>query len=525
MKNLFLFTLAISLGLIAATTDCIHAATFNVTTANISGPGSLPVAMAQANATAGRNKINISVSGVITLGLALPVVTNSVAITGVAAAPTVISGGGTLPLFTFAAGTTNSLSNLVLANGYTTSSGAAISNASILSVSSCVITNHSATNGSGGAIINSGVMAISSSIISGNQAGTGGAVYNLGTMTLNNSQMTGNKATNGGAIYNGGSLGISILTISNNLAAAGYLGSYGGGIYNTGTLNISQSTFVTNSAIGVSVGYLGDSGSSIGGALFIPSGTVTITNSTFYQNAAIGGNNPNANRGGSGEGGFMYVGDGNCILVNCTVANNLSIAGSGNPSGQAIAGGITVYNTVVSLINTIVAGNNAANSSPDLKGAFVSSGSNLIGNNQGATGLSLFDFQNVAANLGPLQNNGGPTMTCAPLPGSYAIGYGTSTGAPKTDQRGVPRPLNGAYDIGAVQTVTNSPYLMSSAFIKGAGFTLDSIFDATNKYRIQSSTNLAAWIDLYTNTSSGVLHFTDTTATNLSRRFYRTAKP
>ncbi len=492
MKNLFLLpALFVSLGLIAATTDCLHAATFNVTTANISGPGSLPVAIAQANATPGRNQIKISVTNVITLGLQLPTITNSVAIAGIAAVPSIISGGGALPLFAFAAGTTNSLSNLVLANGYTTNSGAAISNASILSVSSCVITNHDSFFGSGGAIINSGVMTISSSVISGNQAdtGSGGAVYNSGTMALNKSQSSDNRAGNGGAIFNAGTLAVSIFVMSNNLAEAGF----GGGIYNTGALSVSQSTFLTNTAKVVS---------GIGGALFIYSGTVAITNSTFCQNVA-------------GEGGAVEMQSGSCILVNCTIANNLS----------SVGGGISVYNTVVSLINTIVAGNSASSSSPDLKGAFVSSGVNLIGNNQGATGLSLFDFQNVAANLGPLQNNGGPTLTCAPLPGSYAIGYGTSAGAPTTDQRGVPRPPNGAYDIGAVQTVTNSPYLMSSAFIKGVGFTLDSIFDASNKYRIQSSTNLAAWIDLYTNTSSGVLHFTDTTATNLSRRFYRTAKP
>ena len=198
--------------LITATTYCLHAATFTVTTTNISGPGSLPVAVAQANGTPGDNQIQISVTNPITLGLSLPTITNNVAITGIASIPSIISGGGTLPLFSFAAGTTNSLSNLVLANGYTTNSGAAISNASILSVSSCVITNHSAVNGSGGAIINSGVMAISSSVISGNQAGTGGALYNSGTMTLNNSMLSANKATNGGGIFNAGSLAISILT-------------------------------------------------------------------------------------------------------------------------------------------------------------------------------------------------------------------------------------------------------------------------------------------------------------------------
>ncbi len=502
--------------LLCAALDALHAATFTVTTANISGPGSLPVAIAQANATPGNNKINISVGGVITLGVALPTVTNSVAIAGVASSPTVISGGGTLPIFTFVAGTTNSLSNLVLVNGYTANSGAAISNASTLFVTSCIITNHNAANGQGGAIFNSGVMAISSSLISGNHGGDGGALYNSGTMKLNNSKLLVNQAVEGGAIYNDGSLSLSTISISNNISTLGF----GGGVFNTGTLAIVGSTLVTNTAKGAG-------GASEGGALFSRIGFAGITNSTFYQNSVIG---TNGYGGNIGYGGAIFVDfNGTVSLINCTIANN---SAQGWAGGQGIGGGINNTNPInnttgtISLFNTIVAGNIAVNgSSPDLNGTFISSGVNLIGNNQGATGLSIFDFQNVAANLGQLQDNGGSTLTCAPLPGSYAIGYGTSGGAPTTDQRGVPRPQNGAFDIGAVQTVTNSPYLMNNAFTKGTGFTMDSIFDSTNKYRIQASTNLTAWVDLYTNTSSGVLHFTDTTATNLNRRFYRGVKP
>jgi len=200
----------------AANTFCLHATTFTVATTNISGPGSLPVTIIQANSTPGRNQIKISVTNVITLGLPLPVITNSVAISGVEAGPGVISGGGTLPLFTFAAGTTNSLANLVLANASTTGNGAAISNSSTLSVNSCIITNNSADNGSGGAIINSGVMAITASVISGNQAGiinSGGAIMNSGDMAITSCVISGNQAgTNGfgGAITSSGNLEISL---------------------------------------------------------------------------------------------------------------------------------------------------------------------------------------------------------------------------------------------------------------------------------------------------------------------------
>jgi hypothetical protein len=237
---------------------------------------------------------------------------------------------------------------------------------------------------------------------------------------------------------------------------------------------------------------------------------ILITNSTFFQNAVL-------NDGDAG--GALYVHGGTCTLVNCTIASNSAMGGT-----EAFAGGI--YNQggvggIVLLLNTIVAGNSAS-ADPDLQGAFATSGVNLIGNSQGATGLSIYDFQNVPANLGPLQNNGGSTPTCTPLPGSVAIGNGASAGAPMTDQRGVPRPQNGGFDIGAVQVVTNSPIFLGFAMNEGAGFNLNTIFDETNSYRLQASINLTTWITLVTNKTGGALQFMDTAATNLNYRFYRT---
>ena len=60
--------------------------------------------------------------------------------------------------------------------------------------------------------------------------------------------------------------------------------------------------------------------------------------------------------------------------------------------------------------------------------------------------------------IGPLQNNGGPTLTHALLPGSEAIdstypsGCGDQIGAPlTTDQRGFSRPVGAACDVGAFE--------------------------------------------------------------------------
>jgi Immunoglobulin domain len=174
---------------------------------------------------------------------------------------------------------------------------------------------------------------------------------------------------------------------------------------------------------------------------------------------------------GGGVGGGIFVQSGNLRLINCTFAKNASLGGAGGifrqylnyqyatdpasngTEGQGIGGAIYNYAGVVNLLNTVVSGSNATSASPDLAGPFTSSGFNLIGNNQGVSGLSILDFQNVAANLGPLQDNGGSTLTCALLQGSPAIGAGTANGAPLIDQRGVPRPPNHV-DIGAFQLAT-----------------------------------------------------------------------
>src|SRR5262249_52070792 len=85
--------------------------------------------------------------------------------------------------------------------------------------------------------------------------------------------------------------------------------------------------------------------------------------------------------------------------------------------------------------NTIIAGNTAP-TAPDLSGSLGSQGHNLIGNTEGGSGFHETDLLNVNPLLGPLQDNGGPTLTHALLPGSPAIDGGDPTDAPEWDQRG-----------------------------------------------------------------------------------------
>jgi hypothetical protein len=96
-----------------------------------------------------------------------------------------------------------------------------------------------------------------------------------------------------------------------------------------------------------------------------------------------------------------------------------------------------------------------------VSGAFISQGHNLIGANNGSTGLIQGSNGNIVGTtnspvnprLGALQDNGGPTETMSLLTGSPGIDTGDDalTG---TDQRGLPR-LSGAHvDMGACEGVS-----------------------------------------------------------------------
>ena len=92
-----------------------------------------------------------------------------------------------------------------------------------------------------------------------------------------------------------------------------------------------------------------------------------------------------------------------------------------------------------------------------MTGGFNSLGHNLIGNTDGSSGWVETDLLNVDPMLGPLQDNGGPTMTMALLPGSPAIDAGAPVDGLATDQRGVSRTDYGPPDIGAFELENAGP--------------------------------------------------------------------
>ncbi len=126
-----------------------------------------------------------------------------------------------------------------------------------------------------------------------------------------------------------------------------------------------------------------------------------------------------------------------------------------------LGGGLYNADGTVTLGNTIVAENTAVGGGgPDALGTIVSQGHNLIGETDGSSGWVGSDLTGTSAYplnplLAPLGNYGGPTQTMALLPGSPAIDAGNNGLVPAgvtTDQRGLPRVVNGFVDIGAFES-------------------------------------------------------------------------
>jgi hypothetical protein len=108
-----------------------------------------------------------------------------------------------------------------------------------------------------------------------------------------------------------------------------------------------------------------------------------------------------------------------------------------------------------------VAGNRTPYGGPDILGPVSSDSSyNLVGDDTGLSGIGNGTGGNLVGSrdnpidprLGPLADNGGPTLTHALLDDSPARGAGSLDFATDTDQRGLPRTTDGEIDLGSFQT-------------------------------------------------------------------------
>ncbi len=205
----------------------------------------------------------------------------------------------------------------------------------------------------------------------------GGAIYFSGsTLKMDAVTVSGSKAYYaGGGIYVSGTATLTNCTISGNTAEGfNQIGS-GGGIYVSGTATLTNCTVSGNTA--------GGSRSRRGGGIFV-SGTATLTNCTVSGNTADLG------------GGGIYQSGGHCYLLNSIVVNN-SAPDGGDVYVDVNSDAATAYYTWYG----------------DAYGTI--SGNNLAPNNTDAY---------TAGDLGPLEDNGGPTQTMAVLNSSCPAVFG-----------------------------------------------------------------------------------------------------
>jgi CSLREA domain-containing protein len=232
----------------------------------------------------------------------------------------------------------------------------------------------------------------------------------LSNMTIQN----GLSTSDGGGVVNAG----QVLTVTNSAIINNTAPGDGGGLAN---ISASGVTIITNSTVS------GNSSSADGGG-FSNSGVMTVTNST------ISGNTANLNGGGIRNISTL-------ALINVTIASN-----SGG-SGGGFGGGL--YNTLgtATLTNSLIAdstlGADCANS-----GTLVNGGNNIVKDDSCLPGGG-------DPNLGPLQDNGGPTKTHALLSPSTAIDGGNNANCPSADQRGIARPQGPTCDVGAFEAEYN----------------------------------------------------------------------
>jgi hypothetical protein len=314
----------------------------------------------------------------------------------------------------------------------------------------------------------------------GGKGGNGGsafgaAIYNIGTVSIDSTTFAGNLVI-GGNGGTGGTNGTGPFDGEpGNGGSAG--AASGGGLYSTNDAIVVRSTFSDNSSIGGSSANGGSSGNGVGnsgprggegsGAGFYNSGTATMNNCTFFANSVIGGNGGNGGpgdfeggdggNGGNGLGAAIYGFAGDIEVINCTVAQNQAIGGTngvagsgpfrgsdGNPGlgrGGVARGGGTFF-LQNSILVTNAPGTNAYGTITD-GGNNISSDASLKGNSRKRTDPKI----------GGLADNGGPTKTMKLLTNSPAIDTADDS-APDTDQRGIPRPIGPASDVGAYEAST-----------------------------------------------------------------------
>ena len=415
---------ALAVGAVLAGGGPAAATTFTVTNTNDSGPGSLRQALIDANAAAGADDIAFTVTPPATISLlsALPSISGPLTITGLGPSNlTIRRDPGAPPGFRIfdiisSALPAVTITGVTLTGGQPAGDGGAVKcqGAVTLTITDSVISGNQATNGGGIAVAAGTSLTVRRTLIDGNASnGAGGGLYLLASsLILEDSTVRGNVSDAGGGLFSyvpSGPVTIRGTTVSGNTSGAGF---GGGGLtfvtYYSPPIVIENSTISGNTTV--------DFGGGITQLELLQSGRegtgsseLTVTHSTVTLNTATG----------TGGAGGLYGGFG-------TLRNTI-VSGNANADAPDISG--------LAKVNFCAVG------SPQGWSPLPGSGNNL------PFGTDL--------QLGPLQDNGGPTMTHEPGPNAPPVQAGDPNFVPPPDfdQRGpgFARVIGGVLDIGAVE--------------------------------------------------------------------------
>jgi hypothetical protein len=262
---------------------------------------------------------------------------------------------------------------------------------------------------------------------------------------------------NGGFGGGGGSCGIGTV-FADTFGGNGGFGAGGGGCSGSG---FGSEIGGRGGKYGGQGTTTGGSGAGLGGAIFSDGGTLVVENSTFTGNSAFPGGSNNIDdpvTHGFGAGGAIFSWGGLVTVLNATIYNNSSDTGGGivvhKQDGSAVGSAtLTVRNTIIannglhdSLGNIVLPDNQCKG-----LGIIPVGSGNLIQDNLNCAGE--VGTGDPLLLLGPLQLNApGRTPTLA-ITSDASDAFNTADGSTSLafDQRGLPRPKMGGFDIGAFE--------------------------------------------------------------------------
>ena len=432
-----------------------HTATITVTDggdAGISSTCTLRQAIVSANKNAHGDSACVAGDNSDTVAFADSLVNSTITLGGselAITAPLTIQGSGQtidanhMSRVMYVGFTTLSASNIDLVNGSIAgnSGGGMFLLSSTVTLTNVGVSANSADYAAGIAAFNYTSLTLSNSSISGNTAsrkGGGLEIVNGTEVELNNSVVSGNSANRGGGVWVSfyGTASFTRSSISGNTATGAP--QSGAGIYGYRCTELK----VTDSTVS------GNTGNNRGGGILTIECPLTLVNATVTANSAS-------------YGGGMYLEDGTAKIVNSTISGNNATAAAGILAYKA-----NPTQLLPMLSNTIVSGNTAAagnEATADLEQSqsSVTAQYSLLGSALDFGAFNDPGNHNVftdSPGLGPLLDNGGPTLTMALLDGSPALDAGSNTlalddGYPLScDQRASGyRIFNGTVDIGAFE--------------------------------------------------------------------------